>query len=151
MATTTKKCHLLALPAELRNTIYDLAVTDHTVDIDKQKRAAPGLLLASRQTHAEANGAYRRNSNFTSKSPTLMRQFLERLESGKSRLISTATYDATRLNRIENGIEVFWAQEVIFRIARHLTEKNVVLARVDAIRVALSTAEGGVVSTAEPW
>ncbi|KAK5126081.1 hypothetical protein LTR85_011436 [Meristemomyces frigidus] len=56
---------LLNLPAELRNEIYDLALTppaDSRLDISKPKLIEPGLLLACKQTRREASPLFYANN-----------------------------------------------------------------------------------------
>lgn len=43
---------------ELRNHIYDLLFENHVVDCESSRYEVPGILLVSKQTFAEAHGAY---------------------------------------------------------------------------------------------
>ncbi|KJY00266.1 hypothetical protein TI39_contig337g00003 [Zymoseptoria brevis] len=60
---TTTSCRLLALPAEIRNIIYEFCFTpDHEeediTDIQTHKSPTKDLLCTNRQVHYEANGFY---------------------------------------------------------------------------------------------
>lgn len=63
-----EQCRLLKLPPELRNRIYELALSDHdrriAVNLDKHSRGVPPLLQVCRQTRREALSMYYGGATF---------------------------------------------------------------------------------------
>lgn len=84
---------LLGLAAEMRNRIHDMVFEDYEVDWDDDKYRGPALLLACKQIHAEASGAYYSLSTFKSLSQWFVRRKLVKLAPTYRRLINSVLLD----------------------------------------------------------
>ena len=74
------KCHFLALPAELRNRIYEMALEDEIITITDMKSARstpPGVLIACKQMYTEGLGLFHATATIRSPEAWLILAYLD--------------------------------------------------------------------------
>lgn len=88
--------HLLRLPPELRNRIYDeLLATVSQPFILTQERLSPPLLQVCRQIREEHNGMFYNATTFQFHDPTVCLEFLRRLSHRERGLVQDLRYDCS--------------------------------------------------------
>lgn len=157
-AATAKKCHLLLLPAELRNRVWDLAFTDTVVELGASTTTPP-LLLTCKQINSEAQGAYWTLSEFKSRDIRMIPDFLARVGPTRLGLISTVTYgrgttamSGSALRKLTGiAYSAFMAQWNLFWAENWLRNTGIILPAGLKMKAPFVSADGEVVTSSTPW
>lgn len=116
-SATSKKCHLLTLPPELRNYIYELALSPEpsaTVDLLQPTPPSDALVRTCRQIRAESQLMYRRLYREFWRETTFELVFEEEqlgngwYENLRTKVLQLKTRDLENITKIKVGREGDW-------------------------------------------
>ncbi|CAK3928523.1 Hypothetical predicted protein [Lecanosticta acicola] len=145
---------LLELPAELRNHVWYMTFEENTVKLDRPIDP-PGLLLASKQTYAEARGAYYQQSRIQSISVDKIRGYLNRIDPKIHPLISRVEVDYGMAEGLDPAdFKVLWnardAHLDVMLLGQHI-ERSKISLNAEFSAVASVELGGEMVFTDQPW
>ncbi|EME40837.1 hypothetical protein DOTSEDRAFT_37584 [Dothistroma septosporum NZE10] len=155
---TSGKCHLLEIPAEIRNKIWEATFTGTTIKL-AASTTMPGLLLTCKQINLEAQGACWRLSEFKSWNIMEIRDFLTRVGAKKLELIQHVTYDSASTLELSSRVRdvtgiahsAFMAQWDLFWMEDWLRGEGWIWPPHLKLKAPFMAADGELVTCDSPW